>query len=193
MCSWRLGPILAGVIVASVCTAYLYRRQTRSLEASNAAAQQRLAEVASSSFSNMRTVRIFAGEALEQQRFGQQVARSYASGVGFARAKAMLEGGVGGVPAGWERQPQLCSVPLQQPTLPSRVCAGINRSATHMSLLALYALGGHLVNSKLLPVGVLVTAIGFTFSLVFGTQVGARRQRARLQLARHEHTAVPCW
>ncbi|KAI3435659.1 hypothetical protein D9Q98_001717 [Chlorella vulgaris] len=136
--SWRLGPILAAVIVASVCTAFLYRRQTRSLEASNAAAQQRLAEVAASSFTNMRTVRIFAGEALEQQRFGQQVARSYASGVGFARAKAMLE--------------------------------GINRSATHLSLLALYALGGYLVNNKLLPVGVLVTAIGFTFSLVFATQ-----------------------
>jgi ATP-binding cassette subfamily B (MDR/TAP) protein 8 len=95
-CSWRLGPILAGVIVASVCTAFLYRRQTRSLEATNAAAQQRLAEVASSSFTNMRTVRIFAGEALEQQRFGQQVARSYASGLGFAKAKAMLEGGRAG-------------------------------------------------------------------------------------------------
>ncbi|EFN54275.1 hypothetical protein CHLNCDRAFT_31851 [Chlorella variabilis] len=136
--SWRLGPILAAVIVASVCTAFLYRRQTRALEATSAAAQQRLAEVASSSFANMRTVRIFAGEALEQQRFGQQVARSYASGLGFARAKAMLE--------------------------------GINRSATHLSLLALYALGGHLVNNKLLPVGVLVTSIGFTFSLVFATQ-----------------------
>ena len=95
-CSWRLGPILAGVIVTSVCTAFLYRRQTRSLETTNAAAQQRLAEVASSSFTNMRTVRIFAGEALEQQRFGQQVARSYASGLGFAKAKAMLEGGRAG-------------------------------------------------------------------------------------------------
>ena len=49
-------------------------------------------------------------------------------------------------------------------------CAGINRSSTHLSLLALYALGGHLVNRGLLPVGVLVTAIGFTFSLVFATQ-----------------------
>lgn len=90
--SWRLGPILAGVIVASVCTAFLYRRQTRSLEASSAAAQQRLAEVASSTFTNMRTVRVFGGEALETQRFQQQVARSYDAGLGFARAKAMLEG-----------------------------------------------------------------------------------------------------
>ncbi|KAL4458228.1 hypothetical protein ABPG75_013093 [Micractinium tetrahymenae] len=136
--SWRLGPILAGVIVASVCTAFLYRRQTRSLEATNAAAQQRLAEVASSTFTNMRTVRVFGGEALEAQRFRQQVARSYDTGLGFARAKAMLE--------------------------------GIQRSSTHLSLLALYALGGHLVNNRLLPVGVLVTAIGFTFSLVFATQ-----------------------
>lgn len=83
--------MLAGVIVASVCTAFLYRRQTRGLEASSAAAQQRLAEVAASSFTNMRTVRIFAGEALEQQRFGRQVAAAYAGGLGFARAKAMLE------------------------------------------------------------------------------------------------------
>ncbi len=45
------------------------------------------------------------------------------------------------------------------------------RSATHLSMLALYALGGRLVNSGLLPVGVLVTSIGFTFSLVFATQV----------------------
>ena len=51
--------------------------------------------------------------------------------------------------------------------------AGVQRSSTHLSLLALYALGGHLVNAGLLPVGVLVTAIGFTFSLVFATQ--ARR------------------
>ncbi len=90
--SWRLGPILAGVIIASVCTAFLYRRQTRSLEATNAAAQQRLAEVSSSTFANMRTVRVFGGEALETQRFQQQVARCYDAGLGFAGAKAMLEG-----------------------------------------------------------------------------------------------------
>ena len=86
--------------MASVCTAFLYRRQTRSLEAASAAAQQRLAEVSSASFTNMRTVRIFAGEALEQQRFRQQVARAYSSGVGFAKAKAMLEGARGVVVVG---------------------------------------------------------------------------------------------
>lgn len=144
--------MLAGVIVASVCTAFLYRRQTRSLEAGSAAAQQRLAELASASFTNMRTVRIFAGEALEQRcvgrrwagwlggwglpcelrfaarlaaapslgavraepvalplctqagrrRFGQQVARSYNSGVGFARAKATLESELRGCRGCWE-------------------------------------------------------------------------------------------
>lgn len=47
----------------------------------------------------------------------------------------------------------------------------MQRSATHLSMLALYALGGRLVHAGLLPVGVLVTAIGFTFSLVFATQV----------------------
>ena len=58
----------------------------------------------------------------------------------------------------------------------------MNRSATHLSLLALYAMGGHLVNSGLLPVGVLVTAIGFTFSLVFATQVWGWGWAAQLQL-----------
>lgn len=57
-----------------------------------------------------RTVRIFAGEALERERYGTYVADSYSSGIGFSRAKALLE------------------------------C--VNRGAVHISLLALYALGG---------------------------------------------------
>lgn len=68
--------------------------------------------------------------------------------------------------------PQLTGLPARRAVLPTRAPAGVNRSSTHLSLLALYALGGHLVNNQLLPVGVLVTAIGFTFSLVFATQVG---------------------
>lgn len=71
----------------------------------------------------------------------------------------------------------------------------MNRSATHLSLLALYAMGGHLVNSGLLPVGVLVTAIGFTFSLVFATQVRglgrARAAAAAITLAGLQHTSRP--
>ena len=39
-----------------------------------------------------------------------------------------------------------------------------------MSLLALYGLGGFLVNRGLMPIRVLLSAIGFTFSLVFATQ-----------------------
>ena len=40
----------------------------------------------------------------------------------------------------------------------------------HLSLLALYALGGFLVNQGLMPIRILLSAIGFTFSLVFATQ-----------------------
>ena len=44
------------------------------------------------------------------------------------------------------------------------------RTAVHCSLFALYGLGGFLVQRKLLPIRVLLSAIGFTFSLVFATQ-----------------------
>ena len=40
----------------------------------------------------------------------------------------------------------------------------------HLSLLALYALGGFLVSQGLMPIRILLSAIGFTFSLVFATQ-----------------------
>ena len=44
------------------------------------------------------------------------------------------------------------------------------RLAVHLSLLALYALGGYLVHNGLMPIRTLLSAIGFTFSLVFATQ-----------------------
>ena len=46
----------------------------------------------------------------------------------------------------------------------------LNRSAVHLSLLALYGLGGWLVSRGLMPFRVLASAIGFTFSLIFATQ-----------------------
>ena len=48
--------------------------------------------------------------------------------------------------------------------------AGFCRAAIHLSLLALYGLGGLLVSRGLMPIRVLLSAIGFTFSLVFATQ-----------------------
>ena len=45
-----------------------------------------------------------------------------------------------------------------------------SRAAIHLSLLALYGYGGWLVSKGLMPVRVLLSAIGFTFSLVFATQ-----------------------
>lgn len=44
------------------------------------------------------------------------------------------------------------------------------RFAVHLSLLALYGLGGWLVSNQLMPIRTLLSAIGFTFSLVFATQ-----------------------
>ncbi len=136
--SWRLGPILAGVIIATACIAWLYRRQSKKIERASAEAQQRMAIAVDETVSQIRTVRVFAGESLERERFGGYVADSYEAGMGFARAKALLE--------------------------------SLNRGAIHLSLLALYALGGYLVNSGLMPIGTLLSAIGFTFSLVFATQ-----------------------
>uniref|UniRef100_A0A1D2A990 ABC transporter B family member 28 n=2 Tax=Auxenochlorella protothecoides TaxID=3075 RepID=A0A1D2A990_AUXPR len=136
--SWRLGPVLAGVILAAGATAFLYRAQTRAVERAAAAAAARMAEAADETFANIRTVRVFAGEGLERERFDRHVAEARQAGLGFSRAKALLE--------------------------------SVNRGATHASLLALYALGGYLVSRGLLPTGTMLTAIGFTFSLVFATQ-----------------------
>ena len=136
--SWRLGPILAAVIVATACIAWLYRRQSKILERKSAESQSRMAVAVDEVVSQIRTVRVFAGESLERERFGAYVSDSYLNGMGFARAKALLE------------------------------C--LNRGAIHFSLLALYGLGGYLVNTGLMPVGTLLSAIGFTFSLVFATQ-----------------------
>ena len=137
--SWRLGPILVGVITATACTAYLYRRQTRQVEALQAKAQAHMAQVAGSTFASIRTVRIFAGEGMQSASFAEQVAAAYRSGRGFAAAKGLAE--------------------------------SLNRSSIHLSLLALYALGGWLVSADLMPIQILLSAIGFTYSLVFATQV----------------------
>ena len=64
----------------------------------------------------------------------------------------------------------------------------IRRAAIHGSLVALYGLGGYLVSRGLMPLRVLLSAIGFTFSLVFATQgcvqTFSDAQRALVSLAR---------
>jgi hypothetical protein len=64
-----------------------------------------------------------------------------------------------------------------------------HRAAIHASLLALYGLGGYLVSRELMPIRVLLSAIGFTFSLVFATQgcvqTFSDSQRALLSLSRY--------
>ena len=67
------------------------------------------------------------------------------------------------------------------------VC-GVRRAAVHVSLLALYGLGGLLVSRGALPIRVLLSGIGFTFSLVFATQGCVQSfsdlQRAAVSLTR---------
>lgn len=136
--SWRLAPVCSLVIIVSAIAAALYKRATKPLEATQSAALQRMAGVAFQAFQNMRTVRSFAGEALERERFQAEVSLSYKAGRKFGEKKATFE--------------------------------ATNRAAIHASLLALYAWGGWLVSQGVMPVGVLISGIGFTFSLMYATQ-----------------------
>ncbi|BDA40377.1 mitochondrial potassium channel ATP-binding subunit [Coccomyxa sp. Obi] len=154
--SWRLGPILALVIVATAGVVSTYRKQTKAVEAAAGNALSRMVAIADQAFRGITTVRSFAGEGLERERFGEHAVKSYHAGVGFAHAKANLE--------------------------------SLNRAAIHASLIALYGLGGWLVSQGLMPLRVLLSAIGFTFSLVFATQgcvqTFSDAQRALVSLAR---------
>lgn len=136
--SWQLAPICSAIVIATALAAASYRRRTKEVEGRQAGALQQMGAVAFQAFDNIRTVRSFAGESMERERFHAQVRESYGAGVQFAEAKAELE--------------------------------ATNRWAIHASLLALYAWGGWLVAQGLMPVGTMLSAIGFTFSLTFATQ-----------------------
>ncbi|GAB4821670.1 hypothetical protein N2152v2_008716 [Parachlorella kessleri] len=126
------------VIIISVAATHLYRRQTRVVDAAHAAAQIGAAQAAAESFAHIRTVRAYAGESQERERFACQVAAALASGLRLGQARATLE--------------------------------GVNRGAVHASLLCLYAFGGRLVTAGLMPVSTLVTAMSFTWALIYSTQ-----------------------
>lgn len=66
-----------------------------------------------------------------------------------------------------------------------------NRMAIHLSLLMLYAWGGYLVSQGMMPVGVLVSGIGFTFSLMYATQ-GAVNTLSELRRAAGAFDRVSC-
>jgi ABC-type multidrug transport system fused ATPase/permease subunit len=136
--SWRLAPVCTAVIVAAALAAAAYRARTRAVEQALGVALRRMSGVALQAFDGIRTVRSFGGEALERERFQQQVAASYDAGLALGAAKADLE--------------------------------ATNRLAIHAALLALYGWGGWLVAGGHLPVGALVTGIGFTFSLTYAVQ-----------------------
>lgn len=89
--SWRLGPVLAGVILATGTIAWIYKRQSKALEHSSAIAHARMTNCVSETVSHIRTVRIYSGEALERERYGQYAADAYQAGLGFANAKGWLE------------------------------------------------------------------------------------------------------
>ena len=55
--SWRLGPILAAVIVSTAATAALYRIQTKNAEQSASATNQAMVSIASQTFNSITTVR----------------------------------------------------------------------------------------------------------------------------------------
>ena len=141
--SLHLAPVLATVIVATGVAAALYRKSTRGIEATLATALRQLSRVAGQAFTNLRTVRSFAGENLERERFLQHLVTAQASAVKFAAAKAWLE--------------------------------AANRASIHGSLLVLFGLGGWLVSEGHMALRVMLTGIGFTYSLMYATQV--RRPR----------------
>lgn len=55
--SWRLGPILAGVIIATAFTANMYKEQTKAVETENAAAMNEMNSIANQAFESITTVR----------------------------------------------------------------------------------------------------------------------------------------
>lgn len=55
--SWRLGPILALVIIATGLTAAMYKRQTKTVEARQLNSLAAMVDVADQAFSNIKTVR----------------------------------------------------------------------------------------------------------------------------------------
>ena len=55
--SWRLGPVLAAVIIATAFTAAVYKGQTRVVERENAEAAAAMSNVASQAFESITTVR----------------------------------------------------------------------------------------------------------------------------------------
>ena len=55
--SWRLGPMLAAVIITTAFTAAVYKGQTRAVERENAEAAAAMSNVASQAFESITTVR----------------------------------------------------------------------------------------------------------------------------------------
>jgi hypothetical protein len=55
--SWRLGPILAGVIIATAFTANMYKQQTKAVETENAMATNEMNNIANQAFESIMTVR----------------------------------------------------------------------------------------------------------------------------------------
>jgi len=89
--SWRLAPLLGAVVLAAGLGAAMYKRATKPLEQRAAVARVGMSAVAGQAFRAIRTVRSFAGESLERERFSTHCEEAYRTGLGFAEAKSTLE------------------------------------------------------------------------------------------------------
>ena len=58
---WRLAPVLASVIIGTAVAAAVYRKVAKGIEGKLARALSTMSKVAGQAFTNIRTVRAFAG------------------------------------------------------------------------------------------------------------------------------------
>ena len=68
---WRLAPVLASVIVGTAVAAAVYRKVAKGIEGKLARALSTMSKVAGQAFTNIRTVRAFAGAASPRCRVGR--------------------------------------------------------------------------------------------------------------------------
>eukprot|EP00898_Chlorokybus_atmophyticus_P004920 jgi/Chlat1/5429/Chrsp35S05317 len=156
----QLAPVLASLIITVAGAAAVYSKSVLGVFKQASVAASDLVQTAGESFSAVRTIRSYAGEVLEFQRYDKRVNALYQAQLQIGRLKSQLE--------------------------------AFNRSAVYVSIFALYMLGSRLVKAGQLPVSVLVSFIGYTFTLTFAVQglitTFSDARRASLAIARINDT-----
>ncbi|KAJ9505384.1 hypothetical protein QJQ45_024133 [Haematococcus lacustris] len=182
--SWRLAPVCSIIIVATAVAATIYRRRTREVEQRQGRSLQQMTSVALQALENMRTVRYWRLGQEQEQHQEQQEEEQQEEEEQQQQEQGEQE------EQGQEAQESFAGEALERERFQTHVAqsykAGLefasakawfeasNRGAIHASLLALYAWGGWLVSSGLMPLRVMVSGIGFTFSLMYATQASGR-------------------